>query len=115
MANKYHPDKWVLVKLPNSAREDDYRVFGTWAGSYLHGDSWRMNSGVKSFEEAGGDAVVGGESGSQYFIRLDSYGTTLYGSSVLATLARDYGVRVLLEDEALEILRGCAKKETDDV
>lgn len=112
MANKYHPDKWVLVKVPREDRDDDYRVFGSWAGSYLHADSWRMNSGVKSFDEAGGDAVVGGGSGSQYFIRLDAYGTTAYGSMVLAGLIRDHGLQALPEDEALDILRGYVKKDT---
>lgn len=41
------PDKWVILKLPN----DYYKVFGTWAGGYLDGDRWKLNSGMVKFHK----------------------------------------------------------------
>ena len=40
----YEPDSFVIVKVPFG-----YKVLGGWSGGYLDGDSWRMNSGIKSF------------------------------------------------------------------
>ena len=39
------PDKWVIIKI-GSDSESSFKVFGSWAGGYLDGDRWRLNSGI---------------------------------------------------------------------
>ena len=46
----YNPDGWMLVKITSEGKTH-YRVFGSWRGGYLDGDSWRLNSGVVRHEE----------------------------------------------------------------
>ena len=72
------PDRWILLKIGNI-----YKVFGSWSGSYLHGDSWRINSGIESVEDDGDFWLFHGVSGSVYKCRKTSYGTTGYSSMVL--------------------------------
>ena len=35
------PERWVILRLSDNF----YKVFGTWAGGYLDGDKWKLNSG----------------------------------------------------------------------
>ena len=41
----YQPDNWIIVELPNNT---GYKILAGWSGGYLHGNSWRLNSGIKS-------------------------------------------------------------------
>jgi len=77
----YIPDKWMLVHIGGD--DPHYRVFGSWYGGYLHGDSWRMNSGITRCDEEGDYYVFHGSSGSQYRCHKKCYGTTAYGASIL--------------------------------
>lgn len=72
------PDKWVVLKIPNG-----YKVFGTWFGDYLTGDSWRINSGIKEIVDDEHYYYFIGFSGSCYKCHKNSYGTTNFGSCVL--------------------------------
>lgn len=60
---EYTPDHWVLIKLPE---DRGYKVLGGWSGGYLYGDSWRLNSGIKSTEEHDDYYLFYGYSGSVY-------------------------------------------------
>ncbi len=44
------PDRWVVVKIDNNLDTPFYKVFATWAGGYLDGDRWKLNSGITSME-----------------------------------------------------------------
>ena len=76
----YYPDGWVVVKI---TRETDnlliYKVFASWGGGYLNGDSWKLNSGIQSVAETETDYEFTGHSGSVYgcskrgYNRLTSY------------------------------------------
>ena len=44
------PDKWVVIKM-SRAGDVYHKIFGSWAGGYLDGDRWKMNSGIVSVEE----------------------------------------------------------------
>jgi hypothetical protein len=78
----YTPDRWVIVKL--EGKDTHYRVFGSWAGGYLHGDSWRMNSGIVRVEEDLENYYFYGHSGSCYKCHKKCYGVmTSYSGSVL--------------------------------
>lgn len=74
------PERWVIVKLPSNY----YKVFGTWAGGYLDGDRWRLNSGIKKIEQDKTFYYFTGFSGSCYKCHKKRYGTTTsYGLGVL--------------------------------
>jgi len=80
------PNKWMILKCG-----DTYRVFATWSGGYLDSDSYKLNSGIESYKEEGEYYLFLGYSGSIYKCRKTSYGTTGYGSFVLA----DWGDKVV--------------------
>lgn len=73
------PDNWVVLKIP-----DGFKVFATWAGGYLDGDSWKINSGIKEVEEDEDYYYFIGFSGSCYKCHKKGYGVaTSYGQSLL--------------------------------
>ena len=77
------PDKWVVLKL-DSELETIYKVFGSWAGGYMDGDRWKMNSGIKYAEEDDNHYYFVGYSGSCYKCHKKGYGImTSFSSSVL--------------------------------
>ena len=65
------PERWVIVKLPNNY----YKVFGTWAGGYLDGDRWKLNSGIEKVEQDENFYYFIGFSGSCYKCHKKGYGT----------------------------------------
>ncbi len=74
------PERWVILKLPNNY----YKVYGTWSGSYLNGDRWKLNSGIKKVEQDEDYYYFVGFSGSCYKCYKKGYGTaTSFGVSVL--------------------------------
>lgn len=74
------PERWVIVKLPNNY----YKVFATWAGGYLDGDRWRLNSGISKVEQDDNFYYFIGFSGSCYKCHKKAYGiATSYGLDVL--------------------------------
>ena len=76
------PDRWSIVKIDN--KETFYKVFGSWAGGYLDGDRWRMNSGIARVEEDLENYYFYGHSGSCYKCHKRGYGVaTSYSQSVL--------------------------------
>ena len=77
------PQRWVIVAFEKE-KEKYYKVFGSWAGGYLDGDSWRMNSGITKVEEDDSHLYFYGLSGSCYKCHKDGYGiATSYSQSVL--------------------------------
>lgn len=80
--NNYHPNRWIIVQIKGD--DPHYRVFGSWSGGYLDGDSWRMNSGITEVHETDTTYNFMGSSGSTYFCNKESYGLTLYSAGVLA-------------------------------
>jgi hypothetical protein len=77
----YIPDRWVMLKLKND-KEEVYKVFAGWAGSYLGGQSWKLNSGVTKVEEEGEYYLFHGYSGSVYKCHKNGYGMTSYMGAV---------------------------------
>jgi hypothetical protein len=92
--NMTTPDKWIVLEIPNTG----YKVFGSWAGGYLNGDSWRLNSGIKSITKKDNDYIIEGFSGSYYKCNESAYGVmTSYSEGVLQNLldkASDNGVNI---------------------
>jgi len=84
------PDRWLVIEV---IKGELYKVFGTWSGSYLYGDSWRLNSGIVDVVDTDEAFIFIGNSGSEYFCRKGRYGTTAYGSEFLSE-----EMRVMPED-----------------
>lgn len=79
----YNPDKWMVLEI-NHNDEKFYRVFASWAGSYLEGQSWRMSTRVCSITEEGDYLLFRNESGSVYKCHKEMYGACGYSASALA-------------------------------
>lgn len=78
----YRPDGWVIIQVS----DDLFKVFGSWGGGYLDGDSWRLNSGITSFKVKGDTVIFHGCSGSVYECSLKTEGRlTGYNNAVLGT------------------------------
>lgn len=76
----YEPEAWVLLDMG----ENVFKIFGAWRGSYLTGESWKMNSGIESVEEFEEYYDVLGYSGSIYRCYKNSvHSGGMYTSRVL--------------------------------
>lgn len=94
------PDKWIVLKIG----QDIYKVFGTWYGGYLDGDSWKMNSGIVKVTEDEHNFIFHGYSGSTYICSKseNTYGTNSYSSGILNNIlkkAKDNNVDVEIMDQ----------------
>ncbi len=95
----YKPDYWLPVEINNNG-EKILKIFGAWSGGYLHGDQWRLNSGVKEIIEDEDYYYFEGYSGSVYQCHKKGYGSTAYGYSVIQGLVnRSNGVAKILPEE----------------
>lgn len=96
------PDKYLIVKI-----EDYYKVFATYLGGYLNGDSWRINSGIKSVTEDESFYYFHGHSGSTYKCHKKSYGANYYTQSVLDDMinkAKERGVAITIMPEDTDFI-----------
>lgn len=99
----YRPDRWVVVKI-DLEKEPLYKVFGSWSGGYLYGDSWRLNSGVERISEKEDSILFHGYTGSVYECHKDSYGYAEFSRGILDSLIYESGLpmTVLTEEQAKE-------------
>jgi hypothetical protein len=83
------PDNWVIIKV---IKDDEtfYKILAGWSGSYLHGDSWRMNSGVAKVEDNGDSYLFHGYSGSIYKCNKESYGLRMNNAHIWSELKGTY-------------------------
>ena len=94
------PEKWVVLKITNKDGIH-YKIFGTWAGGYLDGDRWRLNSGISSIEEDENHYYFYGYSGSCYMCNKNDYGVaTTYSKSVLD----EFQIKALEKDTKIEVM-----------
>ncbi len=100
---EYHPDYWVVIKLTNKSTNDiHYRVFASWSGGYLHGSSWKINSGITEVKSGKDHWYFYGGSGSVYQCSKLRYGLNGYGQNVLNQTILDVQDEVhieILEDQ----------------
>lgn len=97
------PDCWVILQLNNN-KEILYKVLAGWSGSYLYGQSWQLNSGIKSVEVENDYYLFHGYSGSIYKCHKDMYSLNNMTSGVLKSLQKqaetvDDVEIILLEDQ----------------
>lgn len=67
----YSPDNWIILEITQDGKTY-HKVLSGWSGGYLHGDHWRMNSGIKSIDEVEGYYYIHGYSGSIYKCNKES-------------------------------------------
>ena len=80
------PDKWIVIKM-SRAGDVYHKIFSSWAGGYLDGDRWKMNSGITTVEEDDDYYYYYGHSGSCYKCHKKCYGVmTSYSQSILDNL-----------------------------
>ena len=97
--SEYRPDNWVVLKIMLPDRDTMYKVLGGWSGSYLHGNSWRMNSGVSEVTEDGDYLLFHGYSGSVYRCHKDTYRLTMANAGIYNQLKEQLGDQVELMPE----------------
>lgn len=87
------PDGWVIVQIP----DNNFKVYGTWAGGYLDGDSWKFNSGISKVEQDTSYYYFIGVSGSCYKCQKGSYGfATGYGEGILNNFIKQANNQLIL-------------------
>ena len=101
----YYPDEWCLVRIEGT--DPHWRVFGSWRGGYLDGDSWRLNSGVTSVQLTGSEKQIlafSGHTGSVYECSIHAQGIrSPYNSSVLNNMAeKSQGTMLTVEPMSVE-------------
>ena len=92
MSQDYYPDSWVVIKITeetlnasNTAYIEGrtyYKVLGGWSGGYLHGDSWRLNSGINLVKCIDDEIHFYGHSGSNYICHKNTYGLRMNTAGV---------------------------------
>jgi hypothetical protein len=98
----YHPDRWMLVYIDSD--DPHYRVFGSWYGGYLHGDSWRLNSGIKlCVEDLDRFVSFIGSSGSVYRCHRDAYGVHGFNRMELDNLVEKSEGRMRVLEECPDL------------
>lgn len=97
------PDEWVVLKILSASDGTFYKVLGSWYGGYLHGNSWRLNSGIERVEKTEDSFLFYGFSGSCYECGFNNYGMHLESSGIVEQLKQGRG------DIVVEVL----PKETD--
>ena len=87
-----NPDKWAIIRFKGD--DEHYRVLAGFIGGYLHGDHWRINSGITDITEDGDCLLFHGHSGSIYKCRKDSYGLSSLTASVYLGIEKQHGDNV---------------------
>ena len=83
----YTPDSWVIVKIQYEKYETIYKVLAGWSGSYLYGASWKLSSGIVTFEDKGKYYESLQDSGSTYVLYKSSERMSAIMASTFATFA----------------------------
>ena len=100
--SNYTPDKWVMLKFTTSG-QPTYKILAGWGGSYLHGQSWKLNSGCTEVKEDGDYYIFSGYSGSEYRCHKRAYGMTGYTAQIYSgfqkQIAESAGARMELMPE----------------
>ena len=89
MSKEVYPDLWSIVKVTDSIdAKYYYRVFAIWRGSFAVGQRWKLNSGIKEIIVHPDHFEFVGLTDTRYICAKELYGNTLYGHSVINSLAK---------------------------
>ena len=99
MSSRYTPDKWHLIKIV-SENETLFKVLAGWSGSYLEGQSWKINSGIVKIEESTTHYDFHGYTGSVYSCHKEAEGFNLITTGVWNRVSADARIQLATVDEA---------------
>jgi len=102
----YSPDSYrvILIDTPTGQL---VKVFASYSGGYLDGDSWRINSGTELITEDESHYFFHGYSDSIYKLRKDSTGhLNSYTCGVYNRILSQEGVCEISVKQAIDILKG---------
>jgi len=88
----YTPYRWVLVAIDTS-EGPLFKVLAGWPGDYLHGDSWKLSSGVTKITEDETSYYIDNYSGSQYICLKEHEGLSVLTNDIFHQLLKTAGDR----------------------
>lgn len=97
------PDRWIIIRIDINGKII-HKVFASWSGGYLDGDSWRLNSGIAKVDSDEDNYYFHGFSGSCYKCSRKGYGiATAYSVGILDSIIERIGmsentIATVLED-----------------
>ena len=94
------PDSWVIVKIQSEKYGTIYKVLAGWAGSYLYGASWKLSSGIVTFEDKGLYYESLQDSGSTYMLYKSSEGV----SGIMASTFASFEEQLKCNDGTIEVI-----------
>lgn len=98
--SKYTPDSWVIVRIQYEKYETIYKVLAGWSGSYLYGASWKLSSGIVTFEDKGKYYESLQDSGSTYIL----YKSSERMSAITASTFASFEEQLKGNDGAIEVI-----------
>ena len=84
----YTHDSWVIVKIQSEKYGTLYKVLAGWSGSYLYGASWKLSSGIVTFEDKGEHYESLQDSGSTYVLYKSSERMSAIMASTFASFEK---------------------------
>ena len=96
----YTPDSWVIVRIQYEKYETIYKVLAGWSGSYLYGASWKLSSGIVTFEDKGKYYESLQDSGSTYML----YKSSERMSAIMASTFASFEEQLKGNDGAIEVI-----------
>ena len=96
----YTPDSWVIVKIQYEKYETIYKVLAGWSGSYLYGASWKLSSGIVTFEDKGEHYESLQDSGSTYIL----YKSSERMSAIMASTFASFEKQLKGNDDTIEVI-----------
>ena len=98
--SKYTPDSWVIVKIQSEKYGTIYKVLAGWSGSYLYGASWKLSSGIVTFEDKGLYYESLQDSGSTYML----YKSSERMSGIMASTFASFEEQLKGNDGTIEVI-----------
>jgi hypothetical protein len=99
----YTPDGYAVIKT--TVNDDTFfKVFSSWSGGYLHGDSYRLNSGISKLVVDGEFYCFHGFSGSVVEVYKDSTRISAYNSGILAKVVGQKDIELLEYEDIISEL-----------
>ena len=98
--SKYTPDSWVIVKIQFEKYETIHKVLAGWSGSYLYGASWKLSSGIVTFEDKGEYYESLQDSGSTYVL----YKSSERLSAIMASTFASFAEQLKGNDGTIEVI-----------
>lgn len=99
----YTPDKWVILKIKHN-EETVYKVLAGWSGSYLEGQSWKLNSGITKVKTDETHYYFEGYSGSVYKCSKRGYGMNMIMTGVFSQFKNMPDVELMDEQDFNNLL-----------